>query len=86
MIIDEIKSLLSLKSKLEERVIGQSHALEAICRRIWTSRANLTDPRKPVGVFLLVGPSGVGNTETAVALADAIFGGERDLITMNTRS
>jgi type VI secretion system protein VasG len=83
MMADEIHSVLNLKSKLEERVIGQSHALEVICRRIVTSRASLTDPRKPVGVFLLVGPSGVGKTETALSLADSIYGGERDLITIN---
>ena len=70
MLADEIKTVLNLKAKLEERVIGQSHALEAIAQRIRTARANLTDPRRPIGVFLLVGPSGVGKTETALALAD----------------
>jgi type VI secretion system protein VasG len=83
MVTDEIRSVLNLKAKLEERVVGQSSALEAICQRIVTSRANLTDPRKPVGVFLLVGPSGVGKTETALALADSIYGGDRDLVTIN---
>ena len=73
----------SSRSKLEERVIGQSHALEAIAQRIRTARANLTDPRRPIGVFLLVGPSGVGKTETALALADTLYGGERNLITIN---
>ena len=83
MMTDEIKAVLGLREKLEERVIGQSHALEAISQRIRTSRANLTDPRRPIGVFLLVGPSGVGKTETALALAEALYGGERNLITIN---
>jgi type VI secretion system protein VasG len=68
---------------LDERVIGQSQALAAIAERIQTSRAHLTDPNKPVGVFLLVGPSGVGKTETALALAEAMYGGEQNLITIN---
>ncbi len=80
---DEINTVLSLKQKLEERVVGQPHALEAIAQRIRTARANLTDPRRPIGVFLLVGPSGVGKTETALALADTLYGGERNLITIN---
>jgi type VI secretion system protein VasG len=67
----------------EKWQIGQAHALEAIAQRIRTSRANLTDQRPPVGVFLLVGPSGVGKTETALALADALYGGERNLMTIN---
>lgn len=83
MLADEIKTILGLKSKLEERVIGQSQALEAVAQRIRTSRASLTDPRKPIGVFLMVGPSGVGKTETALALAEAIYGGERNLVTIN---
>jgi type VI secretion system protein VasG len=83
MLADEIKTILNLQAKLEERVIGQSQALEAIAQRIRTSRASLTDPRKPIGVFLMVGPSGVGKTETALTLADAIYGGERNLITIN---
>src|SRR6185437_12046714 len=83
MLADEIKTILSLHTKLEERVIGQSQALDAIAQRIRTSRASLTDPRKPIGVFLMVGPSGVGKTETALTLADAIYGGERNLITIN---
>jgi type VI secretion system protein VasG len=83
MLADEIKTVLSLKSRLEERVIGQSHALEAISQRIRTARANLTDPRRPIGVFLLVGPSGVGKTETAIALADTLYGGERNLVVIN---
>jgi type VI secretion system protein VasG len=83
MLTDEINTVLALKDKLEQRVIGQSHALQAISQRIRTARANLTDPRRPIGVFLLVGPSGVGKTETAVSLADALYGGERNLITIN---
>jgi type VI secretion system protein VasG len=83
MLADEIKTVLSLREKLEQRVIGQSHALEAISQRIHTARASLTDPRRPIGVFLLVGPSGVGKTETALSLADTLYGGERNLITIN---
>lgn len=83
MLADEMHTVLHLKSKLSERVIGQPQALDAIARRIHTSRANLDDPGKPVGVFMLVGPSGVGKTETATALADILYGGERNLITVN---
>lgn len=83
MLKDEINTVLSLKPLLAERVIGQSHALEAIAQRIRTARANLEDPGKPKGVFLLVGPSGVGKTETALALADILYGGERNMITIN---
>ena len=83
MLADEINTVLGLKGKLEERVIGQSHALDSIAQRIRTSRANLTDPRRPIGVFLLVGPSGVGKTESAVALADTLYGGERNMISIN---
>jgi len=83
MLKDEITTVLSLESHLGERVIGQSHALEAISRRIRTAKARLDDPGKPVGVFLLVGPSGVGKTETALALSDLFYGGERNLITIN---
>jgi type VI secretion system protein VasG len=83
MLANEIQTVLNLRSKLEERVIGQSHALDAIAQRIRTSRANLTDPRRPIGVFLLVGPSGVGKTESALTLADTLYGGERNLITIN---
>jgi type VI secretion system protein VasG len=83
MMANEIQTVLNLNEKLEERVIGQSHALEAIAQRIRTARANLTDPRRPIGVFLLVGSSGVGKTETALALADTLYGGERNLITIN---
>jgi len=80
---DEINIVLKLKDLLADRVIGQSHALEAIAQRISTSRAGMDDPVKPVGVFMLVGPSGVGKTETALALADLLYGGERNLITIN---
>ncbi len=83
MLADEIQTVLGLADLLEERVIGQAHALETIAQRIRTSRANLDDPQRPVGVFLLVGPSGVGKTETALALAEALYGGERNLITIN---
>jgi len=82
MVADEIQTVLRLKDTLEERVIGQSHALDAIAQRVRTSRANLEDPDKPKGVFLLVGTSGVGKTETAIALADALYGGERSMITI----
>ncbi|HEY8101319.1 MAG TPA: type VI secretion system ATPase TssH [Burkholderiaceae bacterium] len=83
MIKDEIKTVLNLKPLLEERVIGQSHALEQVAQRVRTARANIEDPNKPKGVFLFVGPSGVGKTETALALAETLYGGERNLITIN---
>lgn len=83
MLSDEIKTVLSLRERLEQRVIGQTQGLEAISQRIRTARANLTDPRRPIGVFLLVGPSGVGKTETALTLADTLYGGERNLVTIN---
>lgn len=83
MVSNEIKTVLALKDKLSERVIGQSHALEAIAETIRTSRAKLTDPRKPIGVFLMVGTSGVGKTETALALADLLYGGEQNLTVIN---
>jgi len=83
MMANEIQTVLNLRDKLEERVIGQSHALEAIGQRIRTARASLTDPRRPIGVFLFVGSSGVGKTETALALAETLYGGERNLITIN---
>jgi type VI secretion system protein VasG len=83
MLTDEIQTVLALKDRLAQRVIGQSHALEAIAQRIRTARAALTDPRRPVGVFLLVGPSGVGKTETALTLADTLYGGEKNLVTIN---
>jgi type VI secretion system protein VasG len=83
MVRDEIASVLDLDRQLGQRIIGQDHALRAIGQRIITSRASLDDPGKPVGVFLLIGPSGVGKTETALALSDLLYGGERNLITIN---
>jgi type VI secretion system protein VasG len=83
MLKDEISTVLTLESHLGSRVIGQNHALEMISQRIRTARAGLDDPGKPVGVFLLVGPSGVGKTETALALSDLLYGGERNLISIN---
>ncbi|WP_454712759.1 type VI secretion system ATPase TssH [Cupriavidus nantongensis] len=83
MLADELHTVLYLHDRLGERVVGQDEALDAIARRIRTFRADLDDPGKPVGVFLLVGPSGVGKTETAHALADLLYGGERNMITVN---
>jgi type VI secretion system protein VasG len=83
MVRDEMKTVLALAEKLSERVVGQNHALEAIAQRIRTSRADLGDPRRPLGVFLLVGPSGVGKTETAMALADLLYGGDRNMVIVN---
>ena len=83
MLKDEIATVLSLESHLGARVIGQNHALEMISQRIRTARAGLDDPGKPVGVFLLVGPSGVGKTETALVLSDLLYGGERNMISIN---
>ncbi len=83
MVKDEIQTVLDLSKHLNQRVIGQDHALDMISQRIITSRARLDDPNKPVGVFMLVGPSGVGKTETALALSDLLYGGERNLITIN---
>ncbi|MBC7994501.1 MAG: AAA family ATPase, partial [Rhizobacter sp.] len=83
MVKDEIKTVLNLLPTLQERIIGQDHALEAVAQRVRTARANLEDPNKPKGVFMFVGPSGVGKTETALALADVLYGGERNMITIN---
>jgi len=83
MLKNEIQTVLRLKELLAQRVVGQDHALQAIAQRIQTARAGLDDPRRPIGVFLLVGPSGVGKTETALALADTLYGGERNLVTIN---
>ena len=83
MVRNEIDTVLALHDRLAERVIGQNHALDAIAQRIRTSRANLADPRRPIGVFLLVGPSGVGKTETAMALADLLYGGDRNMVVIN---
>ena len=83
MVSDEIQNIIKLNERMEERVVGQSHGLEAIAQRIRTSRANLTDPGRPIGVFFLVGPSGVGKTETAIALAELLYGGEQNMTTIN---
>jgi type VI secretion system protein VasG len=83
MMRDEMQSILALPAQLKRRVIGQDHSLDVIAQRIQTSSANLEDPNRPVGVFMLTGPSGVGKTETALALADLLYGGERNLITIN---
>ncbi|CAJ3044041.1 ClpA/B type protease [Burkholderia pseudomallei] len=83
MVKDEIETVLNLRDLLGARVIGQDHALGAIAQRVRTAIANLEDPNKPRGVFMFVGPSGVGKTETALALADVLYGGERKLITIN---
>ena len=83
MMRDEMQSMLTLEKILGKRVIGQDHALDMLAERIRTSKAGLEDPSKPIGVFLLVGPSGVGKTETALALADLLYGGERNVITIN---
>jgi type VI secretion system protein VasG len=83
MLKDEVGIVLKLEDYLGRRVVGQSHALAVIAQRIRTSRAGLDDPNKPVGTFLLVGPSGVGKTETALALSDLLYGGEKNVITIN---
>ncbi len=83
MLKDEITTVLALQEHLAKRVIGQDHAMDIISQRVQTSRASLDDPNKPVGVFMLVGPSGVGKTETALALSDLLYGGEHNLITIN---
>ncbi|MGK9233516.1 type VI secretion system ATPase TssH [Inquilinus limosus] len=83
MVADEIRRVLTLRDRMEERIIGQSQAIEAVAQAIRTSRAKLTDPRKPIGVFLFVGTSGVGKTETALALADLLYGGEQNLTVIN---
>src|SRR5581483_10001474 len=83
MLKDEVATVLALDQHLGKRVIGQDHALAAIAERIRTSKASLEDPTKPIGVFMLVGPSGVGKTETALALADLLYGGERNMVSIN---
>ncbi|MYM27138.1 type VI secretion system ATPase TssH [Duganella sp. CY15W] len=83
MVKDEISMVLSLQAALQARILGQQHAIAAVAQRVQTARANLDDPNKPKGVFLFVGPSGVGKTETALALAELLYGGERKLITIN---
>ncbi|MCA9728247.1 MAG: type VI secretion system ATPase TssH [Candidatus Eisenbacteria bacterium] len=83
MVKNEVEAVLKLADTINKRVIGQGHAIEMIARRIQTSRAQLDNPNKPIGVFLLAGPSGVGKTETALALAEALYGGEQNVITIN---
>ncbi|ABU79107.1 type VI secretion system ATPase TssH [Cronobacter sakazakii] len=83
MVKNEIDAVLKLADTLNQRVIGQRHGLELIAKRVRTSRARLDDPNKPVGVFMLCGPSGVGKTETALALAESLYGGEQNVITIN---
>ncbi|ATG46835.1 ClpV1 family T6SS ATPase [Celeribacter ethanolicus] len=83
MVQDELEAVLTLADRLKERVIGQDHGLQTIAKRIETSRAGLANPEKPIGVFMLCGPSGVGKTETALALAEALYGGEQNIITIN---
>ena len=83
MVKDELATVLRLADILNDRIIGQRHALEMIAKRIQTSRASLDNPGKPIGVFMLAGPSGVGKTETALALAEALYGGEQNVITIN---
>lgn len=83
MMQDELQSILNLADHLKERVVGQDHGLKAIAKRIETSRAGLSNPDKPIGVFMLCGPSGVGKTETALALAESLYGGEQNIITIN---
>jgi type VI secretion system protein VasG len=80
---NEMETILNIASTLSQRVIGQDHAMEMIAKRIQTSRAGLDNPNKPIGVFMLAGTSGVGKTETALALAEALYGGEQNLITIN---
>jgi type VI secretion system protein VasG len=83
MVKNEIEAVLNLADTLNQRVIGQRHGLEMISKRIQTSRARLDNPNKPIGVFMLCGPSGVGKTETALTLAEALYGGEQNVITIN---
>ncbi|WP_439622445.1 type VI secretion system ATPase TssH [Gemmata sp.] len=83
MVRNEIETLRNLPAHMRDRVVGQDHAMEAIAERIRTARTDLSDPRRPVGVFLLVGPSGVGKTETAMALADLLYGGDRNMVVVN---
>lgn len=83
MVADEIRTILNLKELMEESIVGQSHALERISQSIRTSRANLRDPRSPIGVFLMTGTSGVGKTETAITLAELLYGGEQNMTVIN---
>jgi type VI secretion system protein VasG len=83
MVKNEVQAVLDLSTTLARRVIGQDHGLAMIARRVQTSRAGLDSPTKPIGVFMLCGPSGVGKTETALALAESLYGGEQNLVTIN---
>jgi len=83
MVRDEMGAVLRLSETLNERVVGQKHALDTIAKRVQTSRAELDSPNKPIGVFMLCGPSGVGKTETGLALAESLYGGEDNIITIN---
>lgn len=83
MVKDDIKQVLTIADRLKERVIGQDHAMDAIAKRLQTSRARLDNPEKPIGVFMLCGPSGVGKTETAHALAELMYGGQDSMIVIN---
>lgn len=83
MVGDEVRNVLALADTLNQRVIGQKHGLDMIAKRIQTARAKMDNPNKPIGVFMLCGPSGVGKTETALALADTLYGGEQNVITIN---
>ena len=83
MVADEVETVLHLADILNRRIVGQSHGLEMIAKRIETNRARLDNPNKPIGVFMLCGPSGVGKTETALALAETLYGGEQNIITIN---
>jgi len=83
MVADEVQTVLHLADILNRRIIGQSHGLTAIAKRIETNRAKLDNPNKPIGVFLLCGPSGVGKTETALALAETLYGGDQNIISIN---
>jgi type VI secretion system protein VasG len=83
MVKDEVETVLNLADILNRRVVGQAHGLRMIAKRIETNRAKLDNPNKPIGVFMLCGPSGVGKTETALALAEALYGGEQNMITIN---
>jgi type VI secretion system protein VasG len=83
MVADEVETVLGLAGILNKRIVGQSHGLEMIAKRIETNRARLDNPNKPIGVFMLCGPSGVGKTETALALAETLYGGEQNIITIN---
>jgi type VI secretion system protein VasG len=83
MVADQIQTVLSLKEKMEESVVGQTHAMDAIAQRVRTSRAKLSDPNQPIGIFLLAGTSGVGKTETAITLANLLYGGEQNMTVIN---